>query len=99
MAAATKPEYLRKSPGDIRNYYLDYGAMAEIAVDGETIASASITSTPSGLTIGSPVINGTKVVFLITGGTTNATYLITVSATTSTSKVLSRTAELRVETI
>lgn len=100
MAAGTKPDLLRKSPSTSRNYYVDFGAWAELNINGDTIASAStVTVSPSGPTIGSPVISGTKIVFNIAGGSAGNTYTLTVTCTTSSGAVLSCKPILVVENI
>jgi len=100
MAAGTKPEFLRKSPGTSRNYYVDFGSWAELNVNGDTISSASaITVSPAGPTIGSPVISGTKIVFNISGGSAGTSYVLTVTCVTSSGATLSCKPVLIVENI
>lgn len=55
---------------------------------GETISTATITSSPAGLTVGATVISGTVVKAPISGGTPSQTYTLTVQITTSLSSTI-----------
>lgn len=72
-----------KRASDDLTYEWDFTSWPLVASDA--IASAVITSTPSGLTIGSAAINsaGTKVQATITGGVAGLTYTVTCTATTT----------------
>lgn len=77
---------LIKQPGESRLYSMEFAA--NLAA-GETIATVdSVTASPSGLTIGSPVANGTKADVRISGGTAPTTYKVTFTVTTSASNIL-----------
>lgn len=86
------PEILWKTPETDRVYWIDFEKFQEI-IDGQTIASAVVTVDEEGLTIGSPSISGSKVMFRISGGTlddpdTELVFHIHVAATTSAGRVL-----------
>jgi len=78
---------LLKYNTEIRTFAFNYEEMPEI-VAGQTLASATITATPAGLTIGTPSISGGKVFFVVTGGTAGVTYDIQCLATTSSGSKL-----------
>lgn len=74
---------LVKWSGDRRNYSFDFSAIDEISVGNETLASATVTCSPSGLTIGTPSVTTTEVQVEIRGGTAGTTYRVLIAATTS----------------
>jgi hypothetical protein len=78
---------LNKYAEDKRKYSFDYSDLTEIA-GGDTIASVgTITAAPSGLTIGTGVVNGTHVDCIISGGTAGVSYVLSCPATlTSTAQ-------------
>lgn len=70
--------------GETRTYSFDFSLMPEIATDGDTLSSgASVTASPSGLTLGSASISGNAVTCQISGGTANTVYALSASVTTS----------------
>lgn len=74
---------LVKLPGDSRLYQIDFSNIDEI-LDGQTISSATVTATPSGLTLGSPTISGEALVIVaIHGGTAGTLYQLKVTANVS----------------
>jgi hypothetical protein len=73
-----------------RIYAFDFSEMEEL-VGGDTLVSAVVTSSPSGLTIGSPSVDGSKIEFQVTGGTAHTVYSISCLATTSSgAKILGK---------
>lgn len=86
---------LEKQPSESRLYDFDFSANL---VDGETISTiSSLTSTPTGLTVGSSVIDGGKVQVRLSAGTTQTLYKLTCRITTSLSNILELDGYLRVE--
>ena len=51
--------------------------------DGATVASATVTATPTGLTIGTPSVSGSDVKVSIGGGTAGVTYTLDCHVTLS----------------
>ena len=78
---------LEKQPTESKVYTFDFGP--DMAT-GETINTpvTALTSTPSGLTVGSAVISGQKVFVRYEGGTTGTLYKQTCRVTTSDANVL-----------
>ena len=71
-------EKFTKLVGESRLYDLDFTDQKEIAA-GETLTGTpTVTATPSGLTVGVPVLGGAnkKVQVQISGGTANTAYLV-----------------------
>ena len=68
-----------QQPADRLDYDFDY---TNWLFDGDTVQSAIAASTPTGLTVGTPVVSLTKVKLWISGGTNLATYKVTVTTTT-----------------
>lgn len=92
---ATEP--LIKRPGESRLYAVNFGFQPEIRDTGEALSGTpTVSSTPSGLTIGSPTISAAKVQFRISGGTDGIDYTLTVTTTTSGGNTLVETVTLKV---
>ncbi len=71
---------LTKDPDELKLYGIEF---AGVLADGDALTGTPILSTlPSGLTLGTPLINGTLVQFTIEGGTENTMYVITCTVTT-----------------
>ena len=67
---------LQKYAVESRTYRFCLGYVPEIA-GGDSIAVVqSVTATPSGLTIGTPVTEGINVYFTISGGVAGTTYTV-----------------------
>ncbi len=94
-ADLTYPRRLVKAPTEVRDFFEDFQAYEELrsVADGgeaQTISSCSVSATPSGLTIGTAAVSGTKVVATISSGTADTTYDVRFTAVTSGGKTLSR---------
>lgn len=63
---------------------------------GETISTATLAVSPAGPTLSAATISGSKVLFTIAGGTTNTTYTISCTITTSASRTIKRSGKLQV---
>lgn len=71
-----------------RDFSFDYQKFSEIRDDGEDIVSAVVTSSPTGLTVGTPAITSPVVSFNVSGGTAGVTYDIQCLATTDGTNIL-----------
>lgn len=71
---------LAKTPTEEVLFHFDFTKRLLV---GETISTALVTATPTGLTIGLPSINGAKVQISILSGTKNEAYLLNCQVTTS----------------
>lgn len=92
------PTVLTKRPTEVRNFDFEFGYQPEIT-GGETLSGTpTVAATPSGLTIGSPTITGTKVRVQISSGTDGVEYRLTCTCSTSGSKTLVALGDLRVST-
>lgn len=91
---------LEKDAAESRVFDFDYTDTPEI-IAGQTIASVETgypSATPStGITIGSPIISGPKVQFLITAGTPDQRYLIKCLAVTSAGRKIMAKGYLKIE--
>lgn len=75
-----------KQPAEKESYSVEY---ADDLVDQDAIASAETTVTPTGLTIESTLVIGTRVKVLVSGGGIPGTkHKITVTATTDDGRIL-----------
>lgn len=91
---------LQKLVGESRLYDFDFTDQAEIE-GGETLTGTpTVTATPAGLTLGSPVIGGAskKVQVRISAGTANTTYSLTCTVATSGGNTLQGCGVLKVLT-
>lgn len=79
-ASVTAPEILVKQPGESRQFSMDFSSLLATS---ETISSPTVSSSPSGLTLGSASVSGSKVLFNISGGTHQVKYRIEVTVTSS----------------
>ena len=92
----TRPVTLAKKTTWSRVYYFDFGAYAERQAS-DPIASAAVTSTPSGLTVGTPSTNADKVQVSISGGQRGTTYALTCTVTMQSGAIISQQGCLSVE--
>ncbi len=72
--------YREKRAAWSRAYEFDFGDFEEV-IAGAVLSAPSVTASPSGLTIGSPVVSGTDVNVQISGGTAGVAYLVTCTVT------------------
>ena len=93
-ASVTAPQMLIKQPGETRQFSMDFSSL--LATD-ETISDPAVTSTPSGLTIGSASVSGSKILFNISSGTHPIKYRIEVTVTGSSGSTLVGDGILRVQ--
>lgn len=81
------PSTLVRRPGESpRAYYFSFADFPEIKDEGETISSATVTSSPdlpSALTLGAASVTGDRVKVSVSGGTAGTTYLLKCLAVTS----------------
>ena len=91
-----RPVTLSKLSNWSRLYYFDFGAYAELQ-SGDSIASVTVTSSPSGLTVGSPSANAARVQVRIGGGQRGTVYTLTCSITLASGSVISQQGYLSVE--
>ena len=70
---------------------------ASLLGTSETLSTSAVTASPSGLTLGSASISGSKVLFNLVGGTHGIRYRIEVTVTTSASATLVGDGILRVQ--
>lgn len=88
----TVPKLGEKQPAESRLYDFNF---AQKLASGETISTiVSAVSSPSGLTVGTTSIVGSKVRVRLSAGTTAVMYKITVTVTTSGSNTLETEANL-----
>ena len=73
-----------KQPADVLDYDVDY---AEFLNGTDTLASKTVTATPTGINVDSSTIVGTRVKVWLSGGTNGVTYKVTVTATTGDGRV------------
>jgi O-acetylhomoserine/O-acetylserine sulfhydrylase-like pyridoxal-dependent enzyme len=84
-----------KSPNETKQYAIDYSKWLE---NGEILTSATFSASPSDMTIGSYVIDGTGAIlsFYVSGGTDSGYYVVTVLATTSIGQIKEDTVHFNV---
>lgn len=70
-----------KDPSARLDYTIDWSAW--LAADDDTIASASVPSPPSGITVGEPVHSATTTTVWISGGTAGTSYDVAVRIVTA----------------
>ena len=81
-----------KQPSESRRYTFDFSKNMGV---NDTIASVdSFTVSPSGPTLGSPVISGKQVQARVSGGTSGTQYKLTMVVTTSASDIIEGEAQL-----
>ncbi len=81
-----KPATLTKQPTESRVYTMDFSNNMD---DAESLASVtSVTSAPTGLTVGTATAIGKLVAFRLSSGTSNTSYKITVVTVTSMGNTL-----------
>lgn len=69
-----------KQPVEIKDYDIDYTKWMPA---GDAIQSVTAAIAPTGLTMGSVLVNGLVVKIWLSGGTNGSTYKITVNVTTT----------------
>lgn len=74
-----------KQPVEKESYSIDY---ADDLIDADAIASANVVVAPSGLTVVSSLVVGTRVKVFLEGGAVGIKYKVTVTATTDDGRVL-----------
>lgn len=74
-----------KQPAEKDSYSINY---ADDLIDSDGIASVDVTVDPSGLTIVSSLVVGTRVKVLLSGGTNGMKYKVTATATTDDGRIL-----------
>jgi hypothetical protein len=84
---------LFKQPAEDRLFDFDFSGKMRT---GETVATVSVTATPSGLTIGSTAFSGQIAQVRISGGMTGTDYKMTCTVTTNQSNTLELDGWLRV---
>lgn len=73
----------KKHPGEVRKARFVFEKKREI-IDGDTLTGTpTVTSSPSGPTIGTPTISGDEVRALISGGTDGTSYILTATCDTA----------------
>jgi hypothetical protein len=85
-----------KAPSENKDFSYDF---RKILNRREGIVSATVTGSPSGLSISTATINKTIVTAFISAGTLNVSYLITYNITTDQGRTLERDAILNCQTI
>lgn len=85
MASTT--QIIEKYAADFRVYSCSWAALPEI-IGGETIASQTVTCTPSGLIFGAEGINGSTTTCVISGGTPATQYQVVWTIVTSASHTI-----------
>ena len=93
-AKVTAPEVLVKQPGETRQFSMDFSSLL---ATGETLSTSDVTSSPSGLTLGSTSISSSTVLFTVASGTHGVRYRLEVTVTTSASATLVGDGILRVQ--
>jgi len=91
--SVTAPQVLVKQPGETRQFSMDFSSLLDTA---ETISDPSVTSTPTGLTLGSATVSGSKILFNLSSGTHPVRYRIEVTVTSSGGATLVGDGVLRV---
>lgn len=76
---------IRQQPAETLSYTVNYD---EALVDGETVTETTVTAEPSGeLLITQTLVMANRIRFWATGGTSGKRYKVTVTTTTSDSRV------------
>ena len=88
------PPTLIKNSNESRLYDVNFSARL---ATGETLSSPTVSSSPTGLTVGSPVVSNGIVQFRLSGGTAGTTYTISVVVSTSNGNTLSACVKLLVQ--
>jgi hypothetical protein len=83
-------------PGEIRTGAFDFKNFPEITGGDTLTGTPTVTSSPS-LTIGGPVVSGTQVQALLSGGVDQTTYLLVATCATAGGKTLVATGALLVQ--
>jgi hypothetical protein len=78
---------LTKYQEDSRVAIFDFSLLDEM-IAGDTIASGTVSASPSGLTLGSVTNTTTAVKVPISGGTSGTKYTLTIDATTAQGSVI-----------
>lgn len=77
---------IEKQPSEVLNCSMDFTNYVNSS--SITISSPSLTVSPSGLTLGSPTVDGLFVEFTVSGGTDGYNYRIQCTVTTSDNETL-----------
>lgn len=85
-----------KQPGETKDYDFVFTNAMPTA---DTVASATVTATPTGLTLGAQAISGQTVKRWMSGGTDSVTYKITCVATTTQGRILELEMNLKVQDV
>jgi len=81
-----------KSPSDVDFYSVDFGDWLSV----DTITSATVTTNPSGLTVGTPVVANNCVTVLLSGGSSTVEYIVTYTVVTASEQNVVQTVILPV---
>ncbi len=81
--------------GESRVYGMDFSLQPEW-IAGETLSSCSVTTTGTGLTIGTPSITTSKVLVLLSDGVAGTLYPLLFTATTNSGHILEEYGYLQV---
>jgi hypothetical protein len=82
-----------KLPGESEVFSLDFAARLGA---GQTVAGATVTATPAGLTLGAPSVSGSVVSVRVSGGTGGVTFDLECLATLNDGSVVGYCTPLKV---
>lgn len=82
-----------KAPGDSLPFSWDWSSFMDPT---DSIISAQVTSSPAGLSIGTPSISGDTVTVVIAGGTSGTAYQVNCAITTAAGNIANSQEVLRV---
>ena len=74
----------KQQPADNLDYAFDY---TEFLQSGDSVASGTITVSPSGLTVTGPVVSGKQLKYWVTGGASGVKYKVTVTMRTAVGRI------------
>lgn len=74
-----------KDPNESKTYTVDFSSFL---ATGESIATGTITSSPTGLTVGAPTFGTSDISFTVSGGDQSVMYSLDILATTSVPNIL-----------
>lgn len=95
--SVTSHTVIDKQPGETLNVSMDFSNY--VSGSDITLSSPVLTSSPSGLTCGSPAVSGQSITFTVSGGTDGQNYRLQVTVDTSDSEVLIGDGILKVRAI
>ncbi len=88
---------LIKRAGERRTYDMDFSGQPEMAEATEIITAVnSVTATPAGLTLGTPIHNETRAQIQISGGDIGTTYKVIFTVQTDEASILVGEGSLKV---